>query len=121
MNLRDLMISQFQYRNTNYSIFCYIYCVNVIKYTIILVILRYIDKTFSWYETQSNKSSARRKRQISTMARRTNWQSFSTVNAYCCNRQQPSLEVLDKVAECLKVDMKELIIERSERESLNLE
>mgnify|MGYP006784628269 FL=1 len=41
--------------------------------------------------------------------------SFSTVNAYCCNRQQPSLEILDKVAECLNVDMKELIIERSER------
>ncbi len=46
--------------------------------------------------------------------------SFSTVNAYCCNRQQPSLEILDKVAECLNVDMKELIIERSERNSINL-
>lgn len=46
--------------------------------------------------------------------------SFSTVNAYCCNRQQPSLEILDKVAECLNVDMKELIIERRERDSLNL-
>lgn len=45
--------------------------------------------------------------------------SFSTVNAYCCNRQQPSLEILDKVAECLNVDMKELIIERSERNSIN--
>lgn len=47
--------------------------------------------------------------------------SFSTVNAYCCNRQQPSLEILDKVADSLKVDMKELIVERSERDSLNLE
>lgn len=47
--------------------------------------------------------------------------SFSTVNAYCCNRQQPSLEILDKVAECLNVDMKELIIERSERNSLDLQ
>lgn len=46
--------------------------------------------------------------------------SFSTGNAYCCNRQQPSLEILDKVAECLNVDMKELIIERRERDSLNL-
>ena len=46
--------------------------------------------------------------------------SFSTVNAYCCNRQQPSLEILDKVAECFNVDMKELIIERRERDSLNL-
>ena len=47
--------------------------------------------------------------------------SFSTVNAYCCNRQQPSLEILDKVADSLKVEMKELIVERSERDSLNLE
>ena len=47
--------------------------------------------------------------------------SFSTVNAYCCNRKQPSLEILDKVAECLKVDIKELIVERSERDSVNLE
>ena len=46
--------------------------------------------------------------------------SFSTVNAYRCNRQQPSLEILDKVAECLNVDMKELIIERRERDSPNL-
>lgn len=46
--------------------------------------------------------------------------SFSTVNAYCCNRQQPSLEILDKVAECLHVDIKELIIDRSERDSLKL-
>lgn len=47
--------------------------------------------------------------------------SFSTVNAYCCNRQQPSLEILDKVAECLKVDIKELIVDRSERDSPDLE
>lgn len=47
--------------------------------------------------------------------------SFSTVNAYCCNRQQPSLEILDKVAECLHVDIKELIIDRSERDSLKLQ
>ena len=46
--------------------------------------------------------------------------SFSTVNAYCCNRQQPSLEILDKVAECLHVDIKELIIDRSERNALKL-
>lgn len=42
-------------------------------------------------------------------------------NAYCCNRQQPSLEILDKVAECLHVDIKELIIDRSERDSLKLQ
>lgn len=35
--------------------------------------------------------------------------SFSTVNAYCSNRQQPSLEMLQKIAEILNVDIKELI------------
>ncbi len=46
--------------------------------------------------------------------------SFSTVNSYCCNCQQPLLEILDKVADCLKYELKELIIERNERESLSL-
>ncbi len=35
--------------------------------------------------------------------------SFSTVNAYCCNRQQPSLTTLQKIAELLDVDIKDLI------------
>ena len=35
--------------------------------------------------------------------------SFSTVNAYCTNRQQPSLETLQKIADILKIDIKELI------------
>lgn len=35
--------------------------------------------------------------------------SFSTVNAYCCNRQQPTLQTLDKIAEILSVDIKDLI------------
>jgi putative transcriptional regulator len=35
--------------------------------------------------------------------------SFSTVNAYCSNRQQPSLKMLQKIAEILNVDIKELI------------
>ena len=47
--------------------------------------------------------------------------SFSMVNAYCCNRQQPSLQMLDRVEECLKVDMKELTVERSKRDSFNLD
>ena len=29
--------------------------------------------------------------------------SFSTVNGYCCNRQQPSLDVLNQIAEILDV------------------
>ncbi|MCM1140154.1 MAG: helix-turn-helix transcriptional regulator [Muribaculum sp.] len=35
--------------------------------------------------------------------------SFSTVNAYCSNRQQPTLELLDKIAQCLDVSIKDLI------------
>jgi len=38
--------------------------------------------------------------------------SFNMVNAYVCNRKQPSLEVLYQIAEILQVDMKELIIEK---------
>lgn len=35
--------------------------------------------------------------------------SFSIVNAYVCNRRQPSLEGLFDIAEILQVDVKELI------------
>lgn len=37
--------------------------------------------------------------------------SFSTVNAYCCNRQQPSLELLHKISEVLSVSIRELLID----------
>ena len=37
--------------------------------------------------------------------------SFSTVNAYCCNRQRPTLAVLDDIAKVLGVTMRELIKE----------
>ncbi len=37
--------------------------------------------------------------------------SFSTVNAYCCNRQQPTLAVLDDIAKVLGGTMRELIKE----------
>ncbi len=40
--------------------------------------------------------------------------SYSVVNSYCCNRVQPSLEVLDKIAEVLSVNIKDLIREHSE-------
>ena len=43
--------------------------------------------------------------------------SFSTVNAYCCNRKQPSLEILDEIAQFLSVDIKDLIVEKHERNS----
>ena len=35
--------------------------------------------------------------------------SFSTINAYCSNRQQPSLEQLHKIAEVLSVSPKDML------------
>ena len=35
--------------------------------------------------------------------------SFSTVNAYACNRKQPSLEILNKIAGILQVSVKDLL------------
>ena len=37
--------------------------------------------------------------------------SFSTVNAYCANRQQPTLATLDHIAHVLNVPMRTLIKE----------
>lgn len=37
--------------------------------------------------------------------------SFSSINAYCANRQQPSLEVLYKIAGILDVSIKDLIVD----------
>lgn len=39
--------------------------------------------------------------------------SFSTVNAYCSNRQQPTLEVLNKIAQVLSVSISDLIVDKS--------
>jgi transcriptional regulator with XRE-family HTH domain len=39
--------------------------------------------------------------------------SFKMVNAYACNRKQPSLETLFRIAELLQVNAKELIIDRT--------
>jgi putative transcriptional regulator len=41
--------------------------------------------------------------------------SFSIVNAYVCNRRQPSLELLFKIAEILQVDPKDLIDSKKKR------
>ena len=38
--------------------------------------------------------------------------SFSTINAYCSNRKQPSLELLSKIADALSVSMKDLIVDK---------
>lgn len=37
--------------------------------------------------------------------------SFSTVNAYCCNRQQPSLGLLYHIAKFLSVNIKDLLVD----------
>ncbi|MBP8777001.1 MAG: helix-turn-helix transcriptional regulator [Bacteroidaceae bacterium] len=41
--------------------------------------------------------------------------SFSSINAYACNRQQPSLEVLHQISEILQVSIKELIVENKKK------
>ena len=38
--------------------------------------------------------------------------SYNMVNGYVQNRQQPRLEVLNKIAEILDVDIKDLIISK---------
>ena len=42
--------------------------------------------------------------------------SFSMVNAYACNRIQPSLATLQQIAEILHVDLKDLITDEDERQ-----
>ena len=41
--------------------------------------------------------------------------SFSIVNAYACNRIQPNLETLQRIAEVLHVDLKDLITDKEDR------
>jgi len=38
--------------------------------------------------------------------------SFSTINAYCSNRKQSSLDLLNKIAEYLSVNIKDLIVDK---------
>ncbi|WP_034893792.1 helix-turn-helix domain-containing protein [Gillisia sp. Hel_I_29] len=40
--------------------------------------------------------------------------SYTTINEYSRNKRQPSLEDLYKIAEILKIDIKELIISNKE-------
>lgn len=42
--------------------------------------------------------------------------SFSTTNAYCCNRQQPNLDTLYKIAKLLSVKLKDLIVDKTMEE-----
>ncbi len=40
--------------------------------------------------------------------------SFNMVNAYVCNRKQPTLDVLNQIAEILQVSFRELLIDNKE-------
>lgn len=42
--------------------------------------------------------------------------SFSTTNAYCCNRQQPNLDTLYKIAKLLSVELKDLFVDKTMEE-----
>ena len=44
--------------------------------------------------------------------------SFSTTNAYCCNRQQPNLATLYRIAQLLSVELKELIVDNTMNEEV---
>lgn len=44
---------------------------------------------------------------------------FSTVNAYCSQRLQPSLNTLAEISKILNVDLKDLITDKEEREINN--
>ena len=44
--------------------------------------------------------------------------SFSTTNAYCCNRQQPNLDTLYRIAQLLQVELKELIVDNTMNEEV---
>ena len=41
--------------------------------------------------------------------------SFKMVNAYACNRKQPSLETLFRIAELLNMDVKKLIASNKDK------
>lgn len=44
--------------------------------------------------------------------------SFSTTNAYCCNKQQPNLDALYKIAKMLSVELKDLIVGKTIEENV---
>ena len=44
--------------------------------------------------------------------------SFSTTNAYCCNRLQPNLDTLYRIAQLLSVELKELIVDNTKNEKV---
>lgn len=67
------------------------------------------------YSTKMHKPMNRIKEVLEEKGIKQTWlaerlgKSFSIVNAYMCNRRQPSLELLFEIAKLLQVDPKELI------------
>lgn len=81
---------------------------------IILYLCGKIEKN----EVEQNKNSLGRKGFITKMACGETWKSFSTINAYCCNRQQPNLDTLYKIAKSLSVELKDLIVDKTIEENV---
>lgn len=44
--------------------------------------------------------------------------SYNMVNSYAQNRRQPSLDVLNRIAEILDLDVKELIVSNKKKEKI---
>ena len=44
--------------------------------------------------------------------------SFTTVNAYVCNRTQPNLTTLLEIAQLLSVELKDLIVDKTIEENV---
>jgi transcriptional regulator with XRE-family HTH domain len=42
--------------------------------------------------------------------------SFKMVNAYACNRKQPSLEILNRIATILQISVKDLLVDNSSKQ-----
>lgn len=67
------------------------------------------------YSTKMHKPMNRIKEVLEEKGIKQTWlaerlgKSFSIVNAYVCNRRQPSLELLFEIAKILGVDVKDLI------------
>ncbi len=67
------------------------------------------------YSTKMHKPMNRIKEVLEEKGIKQTWlaerlgKSFSIVNAYVCNRRQPSLELLFEIARLLQVDVKDLI------------
>ena len=69
-------------------------------------------------EVEQNKISLGRKKLSQKWLAEQLGKSFSTINAYCCNRQQPNLDTLYKIAKLLSVELKDLIVDKTIEENV---